>query len=124
MRRLGGTARIAALAVVAVSLLAPATGHAHKGRVASWTVRQAESIREVRSMPVHVLECRGLGRALVREGASRFRHFRCTAGTRAPWERYDTIAVFYVLHPLDCYRSERPRYSVTNVRFVGGPGIP
>lgn len=26
--------------------------------------------------------------------------FRCLAGTRAPWETHDTIAVLYVGHPL------------------------
>jgi hypothetical protein len=87
-------------------------------------VRQAESIRTVRSMPVNVLECRGLGKPSSRSGAVRYRHFRCTGGTRAPWERYDTIAVQYTLHPLTAFRSAQRRFAITHVRFIGGPGIP
>jgi hypothetical protein len=49
--------------------------------------------------------------------------FRCLAGTRAPWETYDTIAVLYVGHPLGPFCGSRSRYALTQVRFIGGPGI-
>lgn len=75
-------------------------------------------------MPVNVHACRGVGGKVTRRGVARYRHFRCVAGTRAPWERYDTIAVLYVLHPLGTYRGARSRYALTDVRFIGGPGIP
>jgi hypothetical protein len=92
--------------------------------LAYWSVGQAKSIATIRSMRVRVRECRGFGRALVEDGVRRYRHFRCVAGTRAPWERYDTIAVLYVLHPLGPYFGSRSRHTLTQVRFIGGPGIP
>lgn len=85
-----------------------------------WTERQAESITTVRSLPVTVRSCDGLG-----EGDDdRYTRFECLAGTRAAWESYDTIAVTYVLHPLGEYVGPQSRRRLTNVKFVGGPGIP
>jgi hypothetical protein len=85
-----------------------------------WTVSQAASITTVRSMPVHVVRCRGLGEAEERS----FTRIECTAGTRAPWETYDTIGVTYVVRPLAEYESPRSRHALSQVRFIGGPGIP
>jgi hypothetical protein len=75
-------------------------------------------------MLVSVRECHGLGQPMTVGRHRRYRHFRCVAGTRAPWETYDTIAVLYVLHPLGPYAGPRSRYTLTQVRFIGGPGIP
>jgi hypothetical protein len=85
-----------------------------------WTERQAASITTVRTMPVRVVRCRGLGK--VEEGS--FTRIECLAGTRAPWETYDTIAVTYVVRPLGEYESLRSRHGLLQVRFIGGPGIP
>jgi hypothetical protein len=105
-------------AFVVLAFGLPTTVQAHE-RASHWTARQAESVTTIRGLRVHVLGCRGLGRAVTRNHVPRYRHFRCTAGTRAPGERYDTVAVLYVLHPL---RGER--FALTNVRFIGGPGVP
>jgi hypothetical protein len=99
------------------------TASAHDRPGAYWRIAHAKSISNVRGMPVRVRECRGLGRALI-EGVNRYRHFRCVAATRAPWQMYDTVAVFYVLHPLGPYVGPRSPYTLTQVRFVGGPGVP
>jgi len=89
-----------------------------------WTERHAESIATVRSLPVNVLRCEGLGAAET-DGARRsYSRFDCVGGTRATWEDYDTIAVLYELRPLERYDGPRSRHRLTNVRFVGGPGIP
>jgi hypothetical protein len=118
-----GRTALASLTLV-LALIAPGTAGAHE-RGALWTVRQAESISTVRSMPVHVLECTGRGRGVRQGGVTRYRHFACTGGTRAPWETYDTIAVLYIVHPISSFaRRDRQRYTLSNVRFVGGPGIP
>ena len=85
-----------------------------------WTEHQAATITTVRSMPVRVVRCRGLGG---REDGS-FERFACLAGTRAAWEPYDTIAVHYVLRPLGDYEGPRSPHRLTSVRFIGGPGIP
>ncbi len=85
-----------------------------------WTERQAASITTVRSLPVHVVRCRGLGEA----EEDSFTRIECLAGTRAPWETYDTIAVTYVVRPLAEYESPRSRHAFAQVRFIGGPGIP
>jgi hypothetical protein len=87
-----------------------------------WTERQAESITTVRSMPVRVVRCRGLVDA--EESEDTYRRFACLAGARAPWETYDTIAVSYILHPLGEYEGPRSPHHLSNVRFVGGPGVP
>lgn len=91
-----------------------------------WTVRQAESITSVRGMPVRVRHCRGLGRGRRGEGAIRYRSFDCLAGGRAVSDPYDfdTVGVLYVLHPLGEYEGPRSEHRLTNVRFIGGPGIP
>jgi hypothetical protein len=80
-----------------------------------WTVREAEAIRSVRGMPVHVLRCRGLdsGRK------HRYTRFACIAGARRPSESYDTVGVLYDLVPL-----KNNGYRLEKVKFIGGPGIP
>ena len=106
-----------ALLVVALAV----TGCAGQGESEPrWTERQAASITTVRSMPVHVVRCRELGEAEERS----FTRFECLAGTRAPWETYDTIAMTYVLRPLAEYEDLRSRHGLSRVRFIGGPGIP
>lgn len=80
-----------------------------------WTEQQAEAIRSVRGMPVHVLECRGLGSA--REG--RFTRFACLAGARRSGENYDTVGVSY-----DLVLLENAGYRLEKITFIGGPGIP
>jgi hypothetical protein len=85
-----------------------------------WTEREAESITTIRSLPATVRGCEGLGES----DDDRYTRFDCLAGTRAAWQTYDTIAVRYVLHPLDEYDGPRSRHRLTNVKFVGGPGIP
>ena len=75
-------------------------------------------------MPVRGSKCRGLGQANVDDGVSRHRRFRCVASTRAPWETYDTIAVHYVLDALGSYVGPESPRALTQVRFIGGPGIP
>jgi hypothetical protein len=112
------------LAAVALLGTAHATPAAHERPGAYWQTWQAESISTIRGMHVRALECRGLGRALTDGGVRRYRRFRCVAGTRAPWETYDTIAVFYVLRPLGPYVGARSRQTLTQVHFIGGPGIP
>jgi hypothetical protein len=84
-----------------------------------WTVRQAESITSIRGTPVRVRHCRGRG-----GDANRFESFECLASSRAASDRYDTVGVFYVLHPLGEYEGRRSNYRLSNVRFIGGPGIP
>jgi hypothetical protein len=54
----------------------------------------------------------------------RYRRFACLAGTHTKFQRYDTVGVFYVLHPLETYKGPFSRHRLTNVRFVGGPGVP
>ena len=88
-----------------------------------WTEREAASIT-VRSLPVRVVRCRGLGQPETDAARRSFARFDCLAGTRAPWETYDTIAVTYVLRPLEEYEGPRSAHRLTTVRFVGGPGIP
>jgi hypothetical protein len=89
-----------------------------------WTVGQAESITSVRGLPVRVRYCRGGGRRARGDGTELYSRFECLAGTRTRFQRYDTVGVFYVLHPLEHYKGPRSRHRLTNVRFVGGPGIP
>lgn len=91
-----------------------------------WTARQAESITSIRGMRVRVRSCRGIGVAARGDGEPGYRRFHCLAGARATPDPYgfDTVAVFYVLHPLVAYAGPTSRHRVANVRFVGGPGIP
>jgi hypothetical protein len=85
------------------------------GAPSLWTERQAESIRTIRGMTVHVYRCDGLGR---RQGV-RYRRFRCLAGARLRHERFDTVAVTYVLHPLGPYRGGASRFRLADVRYSG-----
>jgi hypothetical protein len=111
--------RLAGVVCALVAVLATACAGGGDSRV-DWTEREAESITTIRSLPANVLECEGLGTP--EDG--RYLRFDCTAGTRAPWETYDTIAVRYVLHPVDEYDGPDSRHRLTNVKFIGGPGIP
>ena len=92
--------------------------------VPRWAEREAESISTVRSLPVRRVRCEGLGEAEIEGERRSFARFDCVGGTRAAWETYDTIAVFYVLRPLERYEGPRSRHRLTRVRFVGGPGVP
>jgi hypothetical protein len=85
-----------------------------------WTEREAESITTIRSLPATVRGCEGIGES----DDGRYQRFECLAGTRAAWESYDTISVTYVLHPIDEYEGPTSRHRLTNVKFIGGPGIP
>jgi hypothetical protein len=93
---------------------------------ALWTTRQAESVTTVRGLRVRVRHCRGLGGATRGEGGARYRRFECLAGGRAASDPYafDTVAVLYVLEPLAEYDGPESEHRLTNVRFIGGPGIP
>jgi hypothetical protein len=87
-----------------------------------WAVDQAESIAVVRGMPVRVRYCRGLGPSDDRKYA----RFDCLASARAVRDLYpfETVAVVYVLHPLEEYRGAKSRHRLSSVKFYGGPGIP
>ena len=84
-----------------------------------WTVREAESIRSVRGLPVRVRHCRGLGAAVRDGGVLRYDRLSCVAGARLPHEEADTVAVLFELVPVDA-----SGYELREVRFIGGPGIP
>jgi hypothetical protein len=43
---------------------------------------------------------------------------------RASFDHYDTVAVLYILHPLGDYIGPNSGHRLSNVRFVGGPGVP
>ena len=89
----------------------------------SWTRKEAESVTVVRGLTVRVRHCRGVAAATDNR---RYRSLRCLAGARATSDSYpfETVAVRYVLHPLGPPTGRRPRRRLTDVRFVGGPGIP
>jgi hypothetical protein len=107
--------RSSLLPLTAVAVALSACGDDDHG----WTVAEAESVTEVRGLPVRVRECRGLGEA-TREGAtSRYERFRCLAGARLEGERFDTVAVRY-----DIETTSGSGYQLQNVQFIGGPGIP
>ena len=106
-------------AIVVVLACAACAGGDDSG-VPLWTETQAESVPTVRSLPVHRAECQGLGA----EERGRYASFDCVAGTRAPWQTYDTIAVLYVLYPLADYDGPGTKHRLGRVKFVGGPGIP
>jgi hypothetical protein len=92
---------------------------------ATWTRAQAEAVDTVRGMRVHVRECRGLGGKRIDDGVVRYARFACVAGARRRGERYDTVGIFYTLRPLAAFdRGGHARYALTNVRFIGGPGVP
>jgi hypothetical protein len=107
-------------AAVALAIVFAAACSGGGDSAPGWTEREAESITTIRSLPATVRGCEGLGES----DDGRYARFECLAGTRAAWESYDTIAVTYVLHPLDEYDGPRSRHRLTNVKFVGGPGIP
>jgi hypothetical protein len=110
--------------LVLLALVAAGCAGADAPSVPRWTEREAASITTVRSLPVRVLRCDGVG-AVDADGERRsYGRFECVAGTRAEGERYDTIAVFYLLRPLEEYEGPRSRHRLTRVRFVGGPGVP
>jgi hypothetical protein len=112
--------RLASAALVPAALLAAACSESGGDSGRFWTEREAESITTIRSLPATVRGCDGLGES----EDSRYARFECLAGTRAAWQTYDTIAVTYVLHPLAEYEGPHSRHRLTNVKFVGGPGIP
>jgi hypothetical protein len=112
-----------AVLTVTIALAAGCAGEGGDSDV-RWTVREAESVRSIRGMHVRVDECRGLGSGQRAEGRARYRRFECRAGTRAASDRFDTVAVLYVLHPEDEYEGPRSEHRLTDVRFIGGPGIP
>jgi hypothetical protein len=93
---------------------------------ARWNRQQAESITVVRGMPVRVRHCRGVGRAREEHDRLAYRRFRCLAGARSRFDPYgiDTVAVVYVLYPLAPYDDPSSSHRLSDVRFVGGPGIP
>lgn len=107
------------LAVVATGCATADSPHTPR-----WTEPEAAAITTVRGMPVRVVRCRGLGSNESQDDRKAFARFDCLAQTRAPWQRYDTITVTYVLHPLGEYEGARSPHRLTNVHFVGGPGIP
>lgn len=90
----------------------------------TWTVEQAMSITEVRSLSARVRECEGLGRPVDADDGARYPRFGCFAGIRAYPYDFESIAVFFVLAPLEEYDGPASRHRLTSVRFVGGPGIP
>jgi hypothetical protein len=92
--------------------------------VSLWTVDQAESITSIRGHLVRVRYCHGRGRAERSGSIERFGLFDCLAGTRTAFQHYDTVGVFYVLDPAENYEGPLSRHRLTNVRFIGGPGIP
>jgi hypothetical protein len=93
-------------------------------RVTEWTVQQAESITSIRGLTVRVRSCRGVDGDQGGGRNGRFQRFACVAGARAEFDRYDTVGILYVLHPLEDYDGVSSRHRLTEVRFLGGPGIP
>jgi hypothetical protein len=106
-----------------LALACGCTGGASADTELYWTAEQAESIRSVRGLTVRRSECRGQGEPVE---SGRYRHFRCVAGARATSDPYpiDTVAVLYVLHPRARYQGPASQHRLTDVRFIGGPGIP
>jgi hypothetical protein len=112
---------IAAAALVASFACLTACGPDERQEEAAWTIGQAESIGTVRGMRVRAPDCRGHGRAMDGGAAGRYRHLTCVAGARRPTERFDSVAVLYVIRPTGPCCSD---YELARVRFIGGPGIP
>jgi hypothetical protein len=105
----------------AVTIAALALSGCFGGREESmgWTVDEAEAITAIRGLPVRTVSCRGLGRAERDGNLVRYARFTCSAGARAPGERFDTVAVLFEVHVRD-----DSAHKLQAVRFVGGPGIP
>jgi hypothetical protein len=100
--------------------IAVATGLAAcGGDDGGWTVAQAESITSVRGLSVSVRQCRGVDAGRRDGNTLRYERLRCLAGARLRGEKFDSVAVRYVIHPLG-----DSDYELERVRFVGGPGIP
>jgi hypothetical protein len=110
------------LALLALALTAGCGGSANDASAPSWTAEQAESIVVVRGMPVRVRYCHGLGPSDDR----RYSRFDCLASASAARDPYpfETVAVVYVLHPLEEYAGTKSRHRLSRVKFYGGPGIP
>ena len=125
-RRSGHRSPVLGVALAAAVLLTTtiAGAEVHERLSPYWPAWQAESISTVRGMPVRGRDCRGVGRAIVDDGVRRYRRFRCAARARAPWETYDTIAVLYMVHSLGPYAGPASPHTLTQVHFIGGPGIP
>lgn len=88
-----------------------------------WTEKQAESIRSVRGLRVHVRHCDGLGRGQTIGATIVYWRFACFASARIPPQPIDTVAITYMLHPLGPYTGRSSRYVLRNVHF-GGLGVP
>jgi hypothetical protein len=115
--------RRVAVVLALVACLGAGCRDGNRAHVPLWTVQQAESITSVRGLPVRVRHCRGTGTRERHENTRLYSRFECLAAARAAFQPYDTVAVLYVLHPLE---DDGPtsRYRLTNVRFIGGPGVP
>jgi hypothetical protein len=112
------------LACVALLSCLGACAFGNEPRVTEWTVQQAESITSIRGLAVRVRSCRGIDGHQRGGRKGRFQRFACVAGARATFDRYDTVGILYVLHPLESYDGANSRHRLTDVRFLGGPGIP
>jgi hypothetical protein len=110
------------LTLLALALTAGCGGSDNDASARWWTAEQAESIAVVRGMPVRVRYCRGFGPSDDRKYA----RFDCLASARAVRDPYpfETVAVVYVLHPLEEYTGTKSRHRLSGVKFYGGPGIP
>jgi hypothetical protein len=113
-----------AVCLAVVTCVGAACGSGDRPNVPLWTVLQAQSITFVRGQPVRVHSCRGSGAGERHEGTRAYSRLECLAGARTAFQRYDTVAVLYVVLPLEKYDGPESRYKLTNVRFIGGPGVP
>jgi hypothetical protein len=120
----GGMRTWVAFGLVAAACLVVGCMGEDRPHVVRWTVQQAESITSVRGQPVRVRHCRGAGSSERRGDAVLYSRFKCLAGARASFQQFDTVAVLYVIHPLADYDGRTSRHRLTNVRFIGGPGVP
>jgi hypothetical protein len=118
--------RACVLTLIVAALSPGCTGRDTDDGQIGWTKQQAESVTVVRGMTVRVRRCRGLGPPLEDREQPAYRRFRCLAGARARFDPYgiDTVAVVYLLHPAARYSGPSSAHRLSNVRFVGGPGIP
>jgi hypothetical protein len=88
-----------------------------------WTETQAESITVVRGLEVAVRSCEGIGEGRSGGAERRFERFDCLAGARMAGQSIDTVAVTYVLRPLEPYSGPASPHELTRVSF-GGLGVP